>query len=335
MTTSCRQSRITDDSEARGVINLADIDTENNAANLGLSVAATSRIDEDEEDEEDEAVTDADGDGTNDVRAIVARFATKVDGTGDNAVNQLDVSNDDVGEGTTIRGKYGTLTLTGWAADHGYDWAYALENGWDSVQNLNAGQVVTDVFTVTVTDAHGVQSDTPITITITGSNDRPVITVTGDDADGADGTFGTDDDRLAGHADATEAGHGVDTIDATGTLTFTDIDTEHDPSGDLSADFDFLIAAASTSAVDTTDDSAILDANGNPTVTRKADAALGDDFTVNPGADGGLAVSGLWGSLTIAQATGAWTYAIDNDNRGRGAGPGRDDVRGIRHPRPR
>ena len=134
--------------------------------------------------------------------------------------------------------------------------------------------------------------------------------------------FGTDDDGLP-LRDKIEAGHGVDTIDATGTLTFTDTDTEHDTSGDLSADFDFLIAAASTRAVDTTDDSAILDANGNPTVTRKADDALDIvDFTANP------APTAVWrwkgcGGRSPSPRRQAHGPLPQRQCRGRGAGPGR------------
>lgn len=71
----------------------------------------------------------------------------------------------------TFTTDYGKLTLdpaTG-------QWTYALNNASDKVQQLNAGETKVETFEVTVTDEHGATSIQTITVTITGTNDIPVI----------------------------------------------------------------------------------------------------------------------------------------------------------------
>jgi VCBS repeat-containing protein len=77
--------------------------------------------------------------------------------------------------GTTITkvGTYGTLVVT--KATGGY--TYTLANGQANVQALADGQHVTDVFTYTNSDNHGgVSLPSTLTVTVTGTNDAPVIT---------------------------------------------------------------------------------------------------------------------------------------------------------------
>ena len=71
----------------------------------------------------------------------------------------------------TFTTDYGKLTLdpaTG-------QWTYALNNASDKVQQLNAGETKVETFEVTVTDEHGATSTQTISVTITGTNDIPVI----------------------------------------------------------------------------------------------------------------------------------------------------------------
>ena len=65
-------------------------------------------------------------------------------------------------------GAYGALSI-----DQSGNWGYALEN--TSVQFLAADEVVTETFTITVDDGHGGSDTQDVTITITGTNDAPVI----------------------------------------------------------------------------------------------------------------------------------------------------------------
>ena len=94
-------------------------------------------------------------------------------------------------------------------------WTYNLNNDAGSnVDKLAAGEVVTEIFPVTVTDDLGASVAIDVTVTITGTNDLPVIT---SDAQAALGAV-----QEAGNADdgAVEAG----IPSATGTLTASDID---------------------------------------------------------------------------------------------------------------
>ena len=60
-------------------------------------------------------------------------------------------------------GAYGSLTLN---ADGTY--TYILNNALPAVQNLNAGNTLTDTFTYTVTDNHGGTGSNTLTVTIHG-----------------------------------------------------------------------------------------------------------------------------------------------------------------------
>jgi large repetitive protein len=97
----------------------------------------------------------------------------------------LTVSDPDSGENVfqavpaaNLVGTYGIFTfneLTG-------QWTYTLDNKAANVQALGAGQEVTD--TLVVTSFDGSANET-IRVTIVGSNDAPVISVVGNDSDGA------------------------------------------------------------------------------------------------------------------------------------------------------
>lgn len=73
-------------------------------------------------------------------------------------------------------GTYGSLALTG---NTGV-WTCTLANGTNgtasAVQNLAAGETVEDTFTVRVTDDQGGFDDQTVTITVTGTNDKPTLT---------------------------------------------------------------------------------------------------------------------------------------------------------------
>ena len=84
-------------------------------------------------------------------------------------------------------------------------WTYTLDNANSAVQALNAGDTLTDSFTVTTVDG----TSQVVTITITGSNDSAIIT----------GTTTGAVIEAGGVANATPG-----TPTATGTLTDTDVD---------------------------------------------------------------------------------------------------------------
>ncbi|NVJ99177.1 MAG: cadherin-like domain-containing protein, partial [Alphaproteobacteria bacterium] len=95
-----------------------------------------------------------------------------VDGSGDLvAGGLLTISDVDAGEASfqagTVVGTYGSLTI-----DTAGAWSYAADNSQSVVQGLAVGETLTDVMTVQSFDG----TEQAITITITGTNDAPVIT---------------------------------------------------------------------------------------------------------------------------------------------------------------
>src|SRR5882672_3036446 len=81
----------------------------------------------------------------------------------------LGQSNFAVQAGTTGSNNYGTFTL---AADG--HWSYSADNTQTAIQQLGAGQSITDSFTAVSSDGTASQL---ITVTINGTNDVPVNTV--------------------------------------------------------------------------------------------------------------------------------------------------------------
>ncbi len=104
-------------------------------------------------------------------------------------------------------GTYGAI-----AVDNTGKWIYTLANGTDgvasAVQSLKAGESHNDVFTVQVSDGLGGVDTQLVTITITGTNDQPTLTIT--DPTGA-----------------MNEGNGAATLSDSGVLSFADLDS-HD-----------------------------------------------------------------------------------------------------------
>jgi len=68
-------------------------------------------------------------------------------------------------------GVYGLISV-----DPSGQWNYALNNGTAAVQALADGEVQTETFTIVVTDEHRATDSQDVVITVTGTNDAPVIT---------------------------------------------------------------------------------------------------------------------------------------------------------------
>ena len=83
-------------------------------------------------------------------------------------------------------------------------WTYTLNNS--AAQYLAEGQTKTEVFTVTLTDDFGATVTKDVTITLTGTNDQPTLTI--DDTTGA-----------------MNEGNGAATLSDSGTLSFADLDS--------------------------------------------------------------------------------------------------------------
>ena len=95
-------------------------------------------------------------------------------------------------------------------------WSYTLnDTTGGNADKLKAGEVVTDIFTATVTDDHGATATETVTITITGTNDIPVITTAAGQDAGSVTEAGVQNGGNVAFAD---------TPTASGTLTSSDVD---------------------------------------------------------------------------------------------------------------
>ena len=109
--------------------------------------------------------------GTNDVPVISGELSgSVVEDEVLTASGQLSIADADAGESffneATVPGAHGSLTIDASGA-----WTYELDSGLPEVQGLGEGEFLTD--TVTVTSLDGTEQS--IEITITGTNDVPVI----------------------------------------------------------------------------------------------------------------------------------------------------------------
>ena len=118
--------------------------------------------------------------GTNDAPVVVADVAAVKEDTILTATGNVLTNDSDVDQSTVLKvstagtfvGAYGSLVL---AANGSY--TYTLNNGAAAVQRLGANQTVTDVFNYTATDDDASPSiaNSTLTVTITGTNDAPVV----------------------------------------------------------------------------------------------------------------------------------------------------------------
>ncbi len=174
---------------------------------------------------------------------------------------------------TQIVGTYGTLNI-------GADGSYTYTADQSAADDLDAGDVVTDVFTYTLTDGTTSDNQTAtLTITVTGINDTPVAQ---DDV-------------------------GVIAEDSTLTVTNganANVSGSYDATGEHSGD---VIDTSSSSHTDSDpDDSATLSVSQ----IRKDG---GSDSSVSSGSSydsSGTSVTGTYGTLTIG-ADGSYTYVAD------------------------
>jgi VCBS repeat-containing protein len=163
--------------------------------------------------------------GTNDAPTITAAAssgAVTEDGTL-SATGAIAFADVDLRDGHTVSssadgsGYLGTFTAT--VTDDGSNdgagsvsWNFAVDNA--AIQYLAAGQVLTQTYSVTVSDGQGGTVTQPVTVTITGTNDTPTITA------------------AVSSGAVTEDG----TLSATGAIAFADVDLRDGHTVSSSAD---------------------------------------------------------------------------------------------------
>ncbi|WP_037422340.1 VCBS domain-containing protein, partial [Shewanella xiamenensis] len=244
---------------------------------------------------------------------------------------QLTISDPDAGQDhftaqTNVAGSYGTFSL-----DQAGHWTYVSDNSQTAIQQLKAGETLTDSLTV---QSVGGTTHT-VTVTITGSNDAPVLTAQSQ-------SVTEDGSRLSGQMVATDVDTGdtltfslanaVDgfTLNADGSYSFdpTDAAYQHLAQGQtetLSIPITVTDSTGATSTANLTitltgsNDGAIISGTDAGTVTEDTQLTTQGQLTVTDIDDQESAftaqanTAGSYGSFTLA-ADGHWTYTLDNKN---------------------
>ena len=136
------------------------------------------------------------------------------------------------GGDVSVRGQYGSLTI---GADGSY--SYTLDESsdftagdgtqYDRLDYLNEGETLTEAFTIFVRDEHGAWASKEVTVTVTGTNDRPTLDVLDGkkffDASGKE--IAVADDRLHAYGTADSAADAV--VRFTGRVQASDDDREN------------------------------------------------------------------------------------------------------------
>ena len=136
------------------------------------------------------------------------------------------------GGDVSVRGQYGSLTI---GADGSY--SYTLDESsdftagdgtqYDRLDYLNEGETLTETFTIFVRDEHGAWASKEVTVTVTGTNDRPTLDVLDGkkffDASGKE--IAVADDRLHAYGTADNAADAV--VRLSGRVQASDDDREN------------------------------------------------------------------------------------------------------------
>ncbi|MDR2820643.1 MAG: VCBS domain-containing protein [Desulfovibrio sp.] len=220
--------------------------------------------------------TDADKDsdniaGSDLVFGLIAKGDAKDVG---NIVQELGSDQATVSEnsvfGQEIGAGLGTLRM-----ESNGEWTFTLNDG--AADKLAEGESVTLTFTATVTDEHGATAEKPITVTVTGTNDRPTLTVGYNDIDG---------NEEISKNEMTVTEDGLQTVG--GTIEWADVDVK-----DMQAGHDVRIS--------------FTDADGK--TTHKTDLAA-------QSSDNHIEIEGNYGTLYYDRGAGngqgEWTYILDN-----------------------
>ncbi|MDH3667567.1 MAG: VCBS domain-containing protein [Paracoccaceae bacterium] len=277
--------------------------------------------------------------GTNDVPTITG--TTTGDVTEDGTLGtsgSLTVNDVDAGESSLIPvnqpGTYGTFDV-----QPNGTWSYLLDNTDPAVQALPAGQTLTDQITVTSLD--GTQTET-IVVTITGSNDVPVITGTTAGGVTEDGTTTALGNLVATDQDTGESGfqsqtdiagtYGSFSITGTGSWSYTlnnaDPAVQALAAGQTVTD-SFVVTSQDGSGTETveititgTNDGASITGDNAGSVTEDGTLTDTGSLTVTDVDMGentaqavavGTASIGGYGTYEVL-ADGTWTYTLNNNH---------------------
>ena len=219
------------------------------------------------------------------------------------------------GGDVSVRGQYGSLTI---GADGSY--SYTLDESsdftagdgtqYDRLDYLNEGETLTETFTIFVRDEHGAWASKEVTVTVTGTNDRPTLDVLDGkkffDASGKE--IAVADDRLHAYGTADSAADAV--VRLTGRVQASDDDRENG-AGQETTDGDnhglqFSLQGTGYDPA-LTSSSVWKDSSGH-------DLLRSGPVEVSRSGDGGYVATTEYGTLTLDQY-GNYTYELhDGDD---------------------
>ena len=136
------------------------------------------------------------------------------------------------GGDVSVRGQYGSLTIGAdgsyfYTLDESSDFTAGDGTQYDRLDYLNEGETLTETFTIFVRDEHGAWASKEVTVTVTGTNDRPTLDVLDGkkffDASGKE--IAVADDRLHAYGTADSAADAV--VRLTGRVQASDDDREN------------------------------------------------------------------------------------------------------------
>ncbi|MBL4829097.1 MAG: retention module-containing protein, partial [Aliivibrio sp.] len=286
--------------------------------------------------------------GTNDLPEITNTSVVEGDVVEDDVANlqatgQLDFTDADAETGHTWQllgannSPYGDFSVDGSG-----EWTFNLTTGADEVQALGVGVTQDLFYTVEVKDPQGATDTVTVKITITGSNDEPTISgthlgdVVEDTLNIATGTLTSADVDVGDSANwsiTTPAGTYGNLTNVNGTWTYT-LDntkpaTQALAEGEKQTDvFEMVVSDGKggsdsqtiTITVTGTNDDPVID-GGNDSGEVVEDGALIASDTLTLTDDNGDThqwslvgnTSSKYGSITIGETTGTWTYTLNND----------------------
>ncbi|MBD1558886.1 hypothetical protein HC752_18285 [Vibrio sp. S9_S30] len=293
--------------------------------------------------------------GTNDSPSITGELTSNIantdnDGKVAGTLNSGDPDVDDVHEWrlpnetatNEEQGTYGKLVLNSVTGSY----EYQLDQSNTTVQNLGQTDTLSETFDVVVRDALGLESSETITITITGSNDAPVISgdVSGTAVENSstpasgklDANEANSDDSASFIAkegsSALKGTYGTFEIDANGNWTYNLYNGQphvEKLSPDSSVSEVFVVIAVDSFGVTTretvtvtitgTNDGPVIsgDATGvvaETAVTTASGSLVTADVDEADTASYSVTTAASYGTMTVNPTTGAWEYVVDSSN---------------------
>ena len=213
------------------------------------------------------------------------------------------------GDDVSVWGQYGSLTIRAdgsysYTLDESSDFTAGDGTQYDRLDYLNEGETLTETFTIFVRDEHGAWASKEVTVTVTGTNDRPTLDVLDGkkffDASGKE--IAVADDRLHAYGTADSAADAV--VRLTGRVQASDDDRENGAgkatTGDQNHGLEFSLQQDGYTE-GRTSSSVWKDGSGHDLESGPVE--------VSRSGDGGYVATTEYGTLTLDQY-GNYTYEL-------------------------